>query len=106
MKQANQFPHPAPAILADVAVLTLADVCAAVRKGPTWVKAEIRAKRMPAPHYIGCSARWVAAEIRAYLVEQATQTDAASRRHAMSEKARGLSAAAAAARSARAPAAA
>ena len=56
--------RPLPADLADVALLDIKDVCAAVRMSPSWWHEEVRAGRAPQPLRYGprCT-RWTAASI-------------------------------------------
>lgn len=69
--------RPLPADLADVALLDISDVCAAVRMSASWVHDEVRARRFPQPLRYGprCT-RWTAASIRQYLIERAAQPQA------------------------------
>lgn len=64
--------RPLPADLAEVALLDIADVCAAVRMSSSWLHDEVRAKRFPQPLRFGprCT-RWKAADVRAWLVDRA-----------------------------------
>ena len=69
--------RPLPANLADVALLDISDVCAAVRMSASWVHDEVRAGRFPQPIRYGprCT-RWPAASVRQYLIDRAAQPQA------------------------------
>ena len=64
--------RPLPPDLAEVALLDIRDVCAAVRMSASWWHDEVRAGRAPQPLRYGprCS-RWRSADIRRYLIERA-----------------------------------
>ncbi len=63
---------PLPAGLADVALLDIRDVLAAVRMSASWVHDEVRERRFPQPLRFGprCT-RWRSADVRAWLIERA-----------------------------------
>ena len=69
--------RPLPADLADVALLDISDVCAAVRMSASWVHDEVRSCRFPQPLRYGprCT-RWPAASVRQYLIDRAAQPQA------------------------------
>ena len=69
--------RPLPGDLAEVALLDIRDVCAAVRISASWVHEEVRAGRFPQPLRYGprCT-RWRAADVRQYLIERAAQPQA------------------------------
>jgi len=52
---------------ADVSLLTMTDVCTLTRMSRSWVHASVKNRTLPAPLKLGFSARWRAADIRAYL---------------------------------------
>lgn len=64
---------PPPASLADVSLLDIKDVCAAVRMSVSWVHDEVRSGRFPQPLRFGmrCT-RWKAADVRQWLIERAS----------------------------------
>ena len=66
-----------PSDLADVALLDIKDVCAAVRMSASWWYDEVRAGRAPQPLRYGqrCT-RWRSAEVRQYLIDRAAQPQA------------------------------
>ena len=66
-----------PADLADVALLDINDVCAAVRMSASWWHSEVAAGRAPQPLRYGprCT-RWTAASVRQYLIDRAAQPQA------------------------------
>jgi prophage regulatory protein len=70
-------PRALPVDLADVALLDIKDVCAAVRMSASWVHDEVKAGRFPAPLRFGnrCS-RFRVADVRAWLVARAAQAEA------------------------------
>lgn len=69
--------RPMPAELADVALLDIKDVCAAVRMSASWVHDEVREGRFPQPMRFGmrCT-RWQASAIRQWLEERAERARA------------------------------
>ena len=69
--------RPLPANLADVALLDISDVCAAVRMSASWVQNEVLRGRFPQPIRFGqrCT-RWPAASVRQYLIDRAAQPQA------------------------------
>ena len=70
-------PDELPGSLADVALLDIRDVCAAVRMSPSWVHEEVRTQRFPQPLRFGprCT-RWRSADVRAWLIARASAPDA------------------------------
>lgn len=66
-----------PADIAEVALLDINDVCAAVRMSKSWWHEEVRRGAAPQPLRFGprCS-RWRASAIRQYLVDRADQPQA------------------------------
>ena len=69
--------RPLPADLADVALLDIKDVCAAVRMSASWWHSEVSSGRAPQPLRYGprCT-RWTAASVRQYLIDRAGQPQA------------------------------
>lgn len=63
-----------PAEVAEVSLLTIRDVCLAVRMSKAWVHAEVRAGRFPQPLRFGqrCT-RWNSSVVRAWLIDRAAQ---------------------------------
>lgn len=88
--------RPLPADLADVALLDIRDVCAAMRMSASWVHDEVRAGRFPAPviRESRCT-RWRAADVRQHLIAHASNA-ATDRRPAELVMARARKASAAA----------
>lgn len=68
---------PLPEAHADVALADITDICALVRMSASWVHNERAAGRFPAPviREPRCT-RWKIADIRAWLIERATQSAA------------------------------
>lgn len=94
----------APAALADVALLDVEDVAAAVRRSRSWVLAEVREGRFPKPlRLTGRCTRWTSAAIREYIAQAvASASEESPDAVAVAAIARKASAAAVAARRARA----
>lgn len=63
-----------PAEVAEVSLLTIRDVCLAVRMSKAWVHAEVRAGRAPQPLRFGqrCT-RWKSSDVRAWLINRAAE---------------------------------
>lgn len=72
--------RPLPGDLAEVALLDIDDVCAAVRMSASWWHDEVRAGRAPQPLRWGtrCT-RWKAADVRDYLIQRQSQPQAEAR---------------------------
>lgn len=78
--------RPFPGDLADVALLDIDDVCAAVRMSASWWHDEVRADRAPQPLRWGtrCT-RWRSADVREYLIQRASLPQAEARERVTSK---------------------
>lgn len=61
-----------PAELADMAFMTIGDVCATVRMSASWVHNEVAGQRFPQPVRLGprCT-RWPAASVKEWMIRRA-----------------------------------
>jgi prophage regulatory protein len=69
---------PLPESIAEVALLNIVDVCAAVRMSASWVYEAVRLGAFPQPLRFGprCT-RWRAADVRCWLIDRAATRDRA-----------------------------